>query len=80
MKKGLLLIGVLSLFLTVSCSKSYVCSCETIIVSDGIETEAPKQDSVLSDMSKQKAISACNEKDTYTNEGNIKTTKNCELN
>ena len=80
MKKGLLLIGVLSLLLTVSCSKNYVCSCETIIVTDDLETEAPKQDTVLTDMSKKNAISACNEKDRYTNEANIKITKNCELN
>tara|TARA_B100000809_G_C14806815_1_gene412324 strand:- start:216 stop:458 length:243 start_codon:yes stop_codon:yes gene_type:complete len=80
MKKGLLIIGILSLFMTVSCKKDHVCSCKTIIISNGQETEAPRQDSVLVKISKIDAINSCNEKDTYTDDGNTKTTKNCEIN
>lgn len=80
MKKGLFIIGLLGILITVSCKKNYVCSCTIITVNGGIETELPKQDSSLSDMTKKDAINTCNEKDSFTNEGNTQTTKNCELN
>jgi hypothetical protein len=80
MKKEFAIIGILSLFMIVSCKKDHVCSCKTITISDGQETEEPEQNSVLVKMTKNDAIDTCNEKDTYTNDGGSKTTKNCEIN
>ena len=79
MKKGIIIIGILSFFAIASCTKNYVCSCDIKVNTGGVTTEAPKQDYAFSDMKKKEAIDSCNAKDSFITEGNTSTTTNCEI-
>ena len=79
MKKYILIGGIVGVLTLVSCTKNYVCSCDIQVNTNGVTTEAPKQDYAFNDMKKKVAIDSCNAKDTYISEGNVSTTTNCEL-
>ncbi|MGV6860435.1 MAG: hypothetical protein ACWA41_01620 [Putridiphycobacter sp.] len=62
-----------------SCKKNYVCECQTIVNTNGLDEELPIQNFSFSEMKKQQALDSCNAMDYYENLPNQKTTRNCTL-
>jgi len=79
MKKGVLVISLLSLLAIVSCTKNYVCSCHSTTTIAGNSVENPKQDHILTNFKKQAAIDSCNAGDIVLVEGNTTLITNCDI-
>jgi hypothetical protein len=79
MKKAILLITLSTLCIVSSCTKNYVCSCNTIVSDGSSSSELPKDDYAFSNLSKKVAIDSCNSKDTFYTTADVSTTTNCEL-
>ena len=78
MKKGIIIVAAMGLFVAVSCKKDHTCSCDVTSTND-LGTITITVDTTFTDMKKKDADASCNNLDYSLSSGTSSVKQDCEL-